>query len=244
MELTGEHRIPAPRQKVWEALHDPEILKSCITGCEQLDMADDGTMKAKVTAKVGPVKATFDADVEIVNSNPPESYTLQGQGKGGVAGFAKGSADVSLAEDGDGTILTYAAKANVGGKLAQLGSRLVDSTAKRYAADFFTCFSEKVDGTGTTAAEPVAAEPVTTEPVAAEPAPPEPLTSVPPVAETAPAAAPIPPVAPQPMPTEMAQTPTPPPSAVPPKAAASGSRLWIWLLIAVVVLAVVYALAD
>ena len=151
MELTGEHRIPAPRQVVWEALHDPDILKECITGCQSLTMEDDGTMKAKVTAKVGPVKATFDADVEIVNENAPAGYTLQGEGKGGVAGFAKGKADVELAEDGpDATILTYKAEAKIGGKLAQLGSRLVDSTAKKYAADFFTCLSEKV-GAGASA---------------------------------------------------------------------------------------------
>lgn len=153
MELTGEHRIAAPRQVVWEALHDPQILKDCIKGCSKLDMADDGTMTAKVTAKVGPVKATFDANVEIVNEVAPESYTLQGEGKGGVAGFAKGSADVQLAEDGTDTILTFQSNATVGGKLAQLGSRLVDSTAKRYASDFFSCLSQKV---GAGAAEPEA----------------------------------------------------------------------------------------
>ena len=160
MELTGEHRIPAPRQRVWEALHDTDILKACITGCQELEMADDGSMKAKVTAKVGPVKATFNADVEIVNSEPPQSYTLKGEGKGGVAGFAKGSADVSLAEDGEETILTYDAKAQVGGKLAQLGSRLVDTTAKKYAADFFTCFVEKMaERSGTAPAATEAAAP-------------------------------------------------------------------------------------
>lgn len=160
MELTGEHRIPAPRQVVWEALHDPDILRECITGCQSLEMNDDGTMKAKVTAKVGPVKATFDADVEIVNENAPVSYTLQGEGKGGVAGFAKGKADVSLAEDGSDTILTFKAEAKIGGKLAQLGSRLVDSTAKKYAADFFTCLSEKVGaGAAPDDAAPAAAAP-------------------------------------------------------------------------------------
>ncbi|MEO1102407.1 MAG: carbon monoxide dehydrogenase subunit G [Pseudomonadota bacterium] len=144
MELTGEHRIPAPRQKVWEALHDPDLLKECIKGCQKLEMVDESHMVAKVQAKVGPVKATFDANVEIVDPVAPERYTLVGEGKGGVAGFAKGSADVSLAEDGDETIMTYHAKANVGGKLAQLGSRLVDTTAKKYAADFFSAFTEKL----------------------------------------------------------------------------------------------------
>lgn len=146
MQLTGEHRIPAPRQKVWEALHDPEILKDCIKGCQKLEFVSDDKIAAKVQAKVGPVKATFDADVGIENSVAPERYTLVGEGKGGVAGFAKGSADVNLAEDGDDTILTYDAKAQIGGKLAQLGSRLVDTTAKKYAADFFSTLSEKLGG--------------------------------------------------------------------------------------------------
>ena len=144
MELTGEHRIPAPRSVVWEALHDPAVLKECIKGCQRLEKKNDHEMVATVQAKVGPVKATFDADVEIVNENAPVSYTLQGEGKGGVAGFAKGKADVTLAEDGEDTILTYAVDAKVGGKLAQLGSRLVDTTAKKYASDFFEIFCEKV----------------------------------------------------------------------------------------------------
>lgn len=144
MELTGEHRIPAPRKVVWDALNDPELLKECIRGCQRLEKIDDRNMTATVQAKVGPVKATFDATVEIVDPKVPESYTLVGEGKGGVAGFAKGSADVALAEDGRETILTYHARATVGGKLAQLGSRLVDTTAKKYASDFFAAFSEKV----------------------------------------------------------------------------------------------------
>lgn len=147
MELTGQHKIPASREKVWEALNDPELLKECITGCQRLEKIDDSNMVATVQAKVGPVKAKFDATVEIVDPQPPERYTLVGEGKGGVAGFAKGSADVVLTEDGpDSTILDYVAKATVGGKLAQLGSRLVDSTAKKYAADFFTALSDKLSG--------------------------------------------------------------------------------------------------
>jgi len=144
MELTGEHRIPAPRKMVWEALHDPEMLKECIRGCERLDMIDDRRLSATVQAKVGPVKATFEADVTITRSDEPEHYTLEGEGKGGVAGFAKGSAEVHLKEDGRDTILTYHAKAKIGGKLAQLGSRLVDTTARKYAADFFECLSERL----------------------------------------------------------------------------------------------------
>lgn len=153
MELTGQHTIPASRQKVWEALHDPDILKACITGCQSLEMVSDDQILAKVQAKVGPVKATFDGEAKIVDSLAPERYTLVGEGKGGVAGFAKGSADVTLAEDGEATLLTYVAKAQVGGKLAQLGSRLVDSTAKRYAADFFQTLSDKVSE-GAVANEP------------------------------------------------------------------------------------------
>ena len=166
MELTGEHRIPATREVVWNALHDPDILKDCIKGCESLQFVSDDEITARVKAKVGPVSATFDGDIFLENSNPPESYTLRGEGKGGVAGFAKGSADVNLAEDGDETVLTYHAKATVGGKLAQLGSRLVDNTAKKYAADFFSTLSDKLtadseaataEAAGTAGAEPAEA---------------------------------------------------------------------------------------
>ena len=161
MELTGQHRIPAPRQAVWDALNDPELLKECITGCQRLEMVDDRNMTATVQAKVGPVKATFNATVEIVDPEPPVRYTLVGEGKGGVAGFAKGSADVALTEDGAETILDYTARATVGGKLAQLGSRLVDTTAKKYAADFFSSFVEKMaerSGTAPAAAAATAPE--------------------------------------------------------------------------------------
>lgn len=158
MELTGEHRIPAPRDVVWKALHDADILKDCIKGCEKFEFVSDKEIVARVKAKVGPVSATFDADVFVENENPPESYTLRGEGKGGVAGFAKGSADVSLAEDGTDTILTYHAKAAIGGKLAQLGSRLVDTTAKKYAADFFSNLSEKLSAGAVDQPAAVAAE--------------------------------------------------------------------------------------
>ncbi|MEQ8604168.1 MAG: carbon monoxide dehydrogenase subunit G [Marivibrio sp.] len=143
MDMHGEHRIPAPRQTVWEALNEPDVLKACIPGCESLDKNEAGDgFDAKVKAKVGPVKATFSGSVKLENVNPPESYTIAGEGKGGAAGFAKGSADVQLAEDGDETILSYQVKAQVGGKLAQLGARLIDSTAKKYANDFFSNFAE------------------------------------------------------------------------------------------------------
>lgn len=147
MELTGEYRIAAPRQKVWEALNDAEVLQACIPGCQELEKTSDTEMQAKVRLKIGPVKATFGGEVELVNINAPESYTIQGEGKGGIAGFAKGAADVVLAEDGDDTILTYTASAEVGGKLAQLGNRLIQSTARKLAAAFFDNFHDHLDQT-------------------------------------------------------------------------------------------------
>lgn len=145
--MSGRYRIPAPRQKVWEALNDPEILKQCIPGCESIEQTSETEMAAKVTAKVGPVKAKFSGSVTLSNLNPPESYTLSGQGQGGVAGFAKGGADVRLTEEGDSTVLRYDAKAEVGGKLAAIGSRLVKGTAEKTAKDFFGNFA-KVVGNG------------------------------------------------------------------------------------------------
>ncbi|WP_299812841.1 carbon monoxide dehydrogenase subunit G [uncultured Roseibium sp.] len=146
MDMNGSHRIPAKRETVWEALNDPEILKACIPGCETLEKTSDTEMTAAVTTKIGPVKAKFKGAVTFENINAPESYTIVGEGKGGVAGFAKGSADVKLLEEGDETLLTYEAKAQVGGKLAQLGSRLIDSTAKKMAEEFFGKFSAMVGG--------------------------------------------------------------------------------------------------
>ena len=143
MELKGEYRIPAPRERVWSMLNDPAVLRACIPGCESLDGSIEEGFSARVTTKVGPVKATFNGSVELSNVNAPESYTISGEGKGGVAGFAKGGADVHLAEDGGETVLTYNASAQVGGKLAQLGARLIDSTAKKLADQFFSCFAEK-----------------------------------------------------------------------------------------------------
>ncbi|WP_346896917.1 carbon monoxide dehydrogenase subunit G [uncultured Roseibium sp.] len=146
MDMNGSYRIPASRETVWAALNDPEVLKECIPGCEKLEMTSPTEMSATVTSKIGPVKAKFNGAVTLENINPPESYTIAGEGKGGVAGFAKGSADVSLAEEGAETVLTYTARAQVGGKLAQLGSRLIDSTARKMADEFFGKFTEKVGG--------------------------------------------------------------------------------------------------
>jgi carbon monoxide dehydrogenase subunit G len=143
--IEGEERIAAPIQKVWEALNDPAVLQATIPGCQSLEMKSPTEMAATVVLKIGPIKATFNGEVTLKNLNPPNSYTIQGEGKGGIAGFAKGGADVTLAADGaDATLLKYAAKADVGGKIAQLGSRLIESTSKKLAGQFFSSFNEKV----------------------------------------------------------------------------------------------------
>jgi carbon monoxide dehydrogenase subunit G len=144
MEMHGEERIAAPRQLVWEALNDPDVLRDCIPGCQALEKSSDTEMSATVKIKIGPVSATFKGEVMLQNINAPESYTISGEGKGGIAGFAKGGADVKLVEDGAETVLSYEVKAQVGGKLAQLGSRLIDSTSKKLAGQFFTRFNEVV----------------------------------------------------------------------------------------------------
>ncbi len=159
MEMTGEARIPAPRQKVWDALNDPEVLKASLPGCESMERTEDGGYDAKIKAKVGPVSATFTGHVVLSDIDPPNGYTITGEGKGGAAGFAKGGAEVKLVDDGDGTLLTYTAKAQVGGKLAQIGARLIDGTAKKMADDFFKRFAETVGGEAPAEAAPaVAAE--------------------------------------------------------------------------------------
>ncbi len=145
MELADEIVINAPRDAVYAALNDPEVLQKCIPGCEELTKTSDTELEAKVVLKVGPVKARFSGDVQLNTDEAPGKFTLAGQGNGGAAGFAKGGADVTLTEDGDTTILTYEAKAEIGGKLAQLGSRLVQSTAKKLAGKFFKSFAEVMD---------------------------------------------------------------------------------------------------
>ena len=141
MEMTGEFRIPAPRQRVWEGLNDPEVLKQCIPGCQTLEKVSDTEFNGKVVASVGPVRATFGGKVTLSDLDPPQSYTIRGEGSGGVAGFAKGGAKVNLAEDGAATLLSYAVQAQVGGKLAQVGSRLIDGVARKMANDFFGHFA-------------------------------------------------------------------------------------------------------
>ena len=143
--IDGEERIEAPISKVWAALNDVDVLKECIPGCESLEKTSENEMAATVTLKIGPIKARFNGEVELKNLNPPHGYTIQGEGKGGIAGFAKGGADVTLEEESpEVTILRYEAKADVGGKIAQLGSRLITSTSKKLAGQFFSTFNEKV----------------------------------------------------------------------------------------------------
>ena len=143
MDMTGQHTIPAPRQTVWEALNDPDVLKECIPGCEEIERTGDNGFTAKVSVKVGPVKAKFGGAVTLSDIDPPNGYTISGEGKGGAAGFAKGGAKVKLDEvdGGAATLLSFEVNAAIGGKLAQLGARLIDSTAKKYANDFFETFS-------------------------------------------------------------------------------------------------------
>ena len=145
MDMTGEYRIPAPRDTVWRALNDPDVLRASIPGCEELQLVSENELTAKVTTKIGPVKQKFNGDVFLENVNAPHSYTLRGEGKG-TAGFAKGAADVQLEEDGGETVLRYQAHADVGGKLAQLGSRLVKGSAQKMADDFFGNFVAHVSG--------------------------------------------------------------------------------------------------
>jgi carbon monoxide dehydrogenase subunit G len=142
MELSDEIRIPAPRDRVYAALNDPDVLRACIPGCESLTKLSDTDLEAKVTLKVGPVKASFGGKVRLDHAGAPARFSLSGEGNGGLAGFAKGGADVELVEDGDGTILRYAAKADIGGKIAMLGSRLIDGTARRLANSFFETFAK------------------------------------------------------------------------------------------------------
>lgn len=145
MEMTGEFHIPAPRERVWAGLNDPEILKQAIPGCQSIEKVSDTEFTAKVRTKVGPVSATFGGKVSLSDLDPPKAYVISGEGSGGVAGFAKGSAKVSLDEDGGAaTVLHYEVQAHVGGKLAQIGSRLIDATSRKMAADFFSRFAEAV----------------------------------------------------------------------------------------------------
>ena len=143
MDMTGERRIEAPRQTVWQALNDPAVLKASIPGCESLEKLSDTDMKATAAVKIGPISARFSGAVHLSDIDPPNGYTIGGEGQGGVAGFAKGGAKVRLEDDGTGTLLRYEVHAQVGGKIAQLGARLIDATAKQMADAFFDRFSAR-----------------------------------------------------------------------------------------------------
>ena len=158
MKLNDEIRIAAPREQVYAALNDPEILRKSIPGCEEIERLSETEMIATVVTRIGPIKAKFKGRVTLSDLNPPSSYSISGEGKGGAAGFAKGGAKISLEEDGDGTIMRYEVQIDVGGKLAQLGGRLIEGTAKKLSADFFTRFKQEVAGPEAEEAEaPVAA---------------------------------------------------------------------------------------
>lgn len=144
MDITGEYRIAAPRASVWAALNDPEVLARCIPGCKELTQVSPEEMAAKVALKVGPVSATFAGTVRFEEIRAPEGYILVGQGNGGMAGFAKGRAAVTLREDGAETVLTYEAKAETGGKIASLGGRLIQATSRKLADQFFGNFAAEL----------------------------------------------------------------------------------------------------
>jgi len=168
MEMQGSVVIPAQRQTVWDALNDPEILRQSIPGCQSITQISPTEIDASVRTKVGPVSATFNGKVTLSDLDPPNGYTISGEGKGGAAGFAKGGAKVALTDEGDGTRLTYDVSATVGGKLAQIGSRLIDQTSKKLADEFFTKFSQNVGAAAATAAAAPVPE---AAPAAAAPAP-------------------------------------------------------------------------
>ena len=144
MTMSGEHQLAAPRQTVWQKLNDAEVLKACIPGCEELNKLSDTEFQAVATTKIGPVKARFKGKVHLTDLDPPNGYRISGEGDGGVAGFAKGGATVALSEKDGGTLLSYNVEAQIGGKLAQLGQRLVAGTAKKIADEFFRNFAEAV----------------------------------------------------------------------------------------------------
>ncbi len=236
MDMTGEHRIEASREAVWEALNDPEVLKESIPGCQELTKEGDTDFTATVKAKVGPVSAKFSGAVTLSDIDPPNGYTISGEGKGGAAGFAKGGAKVNLEDDGGATLLKYEVNASVGGKLAQIGSRLIDSTAKKMAGQFFAKFAEVVEsrsaGSGGDAADDAAPAPAAeaAPPAAAEakpapeaPPPPPPPSAEPPAGSDTPTTEPDEP-APQP-PSDGPLAPPPDQAAQP----ASAMNPYVWV---------------
>lgn len=171
MEMTGEQLIPASQQQTWEALNDPEILKACVPGCDSIEKTGENEYLVLMVARVGPVSAKFKGKLALSDLDPPNSYSIAFEGQGGAAGFGKGGAQVRLAPEGGGTRLAYSVKASVGGKLAQIGSRLVDAAAKKIANDFFQAFNDKVAGAH---AAPAHEEHAAHEEHHPEPVPPDP----------------------------------------------------------------------
>jgi hypothetical protein len=144
MEMSGEQLVPASQADTWAALNDPEILKACLPGCESIERIADNEYQVLMVARIGPVSAKFKGKLSLSDLKPPHSYAIAFEGQGGAAGFGKGSAQVQLAPGGEGTTLSYQVKASVGGKLAQIGSRLVDAAARKISQDFFNAFNEKM----------------------------------------------------------------------------------------------------
>jgi carbon monoxide dehydrogenase subunit G len=205
MELKGERTIPASRERTWAALNDPQVLKACIAGCESLEPAGADAYLAQLAVKIGPVSARFKGSLKLVDVRPPEAYTIHFDGQGGVAGFGKGSADVALEPAGEeATLLRYLAKAQVGGRIAQVGSRLVDAAAAKIADDFFAAFESHLR-VETEAARAAAGGEA--------------------AAEVAPGAG-----------------PAVPPAGLPVPLPAGSSNRWLWWVVALVALALLYAL--
>jgi uncharacterized protein len=178
MDMTGERRIAAPRDAVWAALNDPKVLKISIPGCDSLEKLSDNAMKATAAVKIGPISARFSGNVQLSDIDPPNGYTISGEGQGGVAGFAKGGAKVALSDDAGGTLLRYEVHAQVGGKIAQLGARLIDASAKQMADAFFDRFAAQlapVQPVAATAAAPAGSANAET---AIRPPPPPPPSSI------------------------------------------------------------------
>jgi carbon monoxide dehydrogenase subunit G len=171
MEIKGEYKIPASREKVFAALNDPAVLQACIPGCESLEKTSDTEMKAKVRMRVGPVSASFAGKVTLSDIDPPNGYRISGEGQGGAAGFAKGGAVVTLKEEGTDTVLAYNADAQVGGKIAQVGARLIEGTARKLADEFFSKFATTVGGPPPAAASSSSESPAAATGATAPPAP-------------------------------------------------------------------------